>query len=133
MIVNALISELTGQAWHVPSLPSSGLNVNPLQEFLDRAVTDADDLHQLRDTSGYVNMGLTGVLKVAGWHTCERWWRNAQRRIFIIPGPVITQFLDKVRVDLPTESEDTNHISTGDILVAWLMQVRAFFLIIRVS
>ncbi|KAF9076640.1 hypothetical protein BDP27DRAFT_1380104 [Rhodocollybia butyracea] len=122
MIVNALISELNGQAWHVPPLPSSGLNVNPLQEFLNRAVADVDDLHQLRDASGYVNVGLTGVLKVAGWHTFERWWRNAQRRIFIIPGPVITQFLDRVRVDLPTESEDTNHISTGDILVAWLMQ-----------
>lgn len=119
MIVNALVCEMTGQTWTVPPPPSPGININPIQELLDRAVTEYNS-EELQEFSGYTTVGITGALKIAAWHTRERWWHNAQRRIFIIPGPVFSRLLDNARASLPPDVED---ISTGDILVAWLMKV----------
>ncbi|KIK65743.1 hypothetical protein GYMLUDRAFT_240221 [Collybiopsis luxurians FD-317 M1] len=125
MIVKALISELTGQTWPVPPLPPPGLNVNPMEDLLHRVASDYQDNQELRDASGYTNVGVFGALKLAALHTRERWWNNAERRIFIIPAPVVSQFLDEIRSNFLSElgrSSESNHISSGDILVAWLMK-----------
>lgn len=91
-----------------------------MQELLNRALTGYNS-EELQEFSGYTTVGITGALKIAAWHTRERWWHNAQRRIFIVPGPVFSRLLDKARASLPP---DVKNISTGDILVAWLMKVR---------
>ncbi|KAF5393851.1 hypothetical protein D9757_000412 [Collybiopsis confluens] len=122
MIVKALISELTGQTWSIPSLPPPGLNVNPVEEILKRLASDHLDTRELKDGSGYSNVGVLGALKVLASHTRERWWNNAERRIFIIPAPVFSRFLQSVRSTLSLRSDKSEHISSGDIMAAWLMK-----------
>ncbi|KAF9464314.1 hypothetical protein BDZ94DRAFT_1289447 [Collybia nuda] len=123
-VARALVAELNGLDWPVPSLPSSGFNVNPMQQALNLQLQHHKDegLDDLKDYSGFSVLGITGALKLVAWHMRERWWSGADRRILLLPKDVLSYLVDGCRADLNREGKNTVQVTTGDILVAWVLK-----------
>ena len=120
----ALVAEMRGQEWAVPPLPSKGLTSNALQEALDsEADAEKESLERYPDYNAYTSLGLGGILKVIAWHVRERYWRGADRRIILLPKDIVKLLVDDVRSTLQRESQVTTHVTTGDILTAWIFKV----------
>jgi hypothetical protein len=122
--MNALVAEMRGEEWAVPPLPSEGLTSNAVQEALDlEADAKKENLKRHPDYNAYTSLGLFGLLKVIAWHVRERYWRGADRRIVLLPKDIVKLLVDDVRSTLQQESQVTTHVTTGDILTAWIFKV----------
>lgn len=109
----------------MPPLPPSGFNLNPLQQALDLQVQRQveEGLEDPEDYSGFSVLGVTGAMKLVAWHVRERWWSGAERRILLLPKDVLSFLVDGCRADL---NKDATQLTTGDILVAWVLKVNSF-------
>ena len=124
LVMNALVAEMRGQEWAVPPLPSEGLTSNAVQEALDsEAGTEKENQEHYPDYNAYTSLGLGGILKVIAWHVRERYWRGADRRIILLPKDIAKLLVDDVRSTLQRESQVTTHVTTGDVLTAWIFKV----------
>jgi len=123
MVMDALIAEINGKEWTVPPLPLEypSVNSNPIKECVEEEVR----MQEYRnDYSGVAVLGVNGVLKLAAWHARERWWRGAQRRIILLSKTALESLVGHVRSNIRKWRESAEGISTGDVLVAWLLKVR---------
>lgn len=123
LVMNALVAEMRGQEWAVPPLPSGGLTSNAIQEALDlEAGAEEENMERYPEYNAYTSLGLGGLLKVIAWHVGERYWRGADRRIILLPKNIVKLLVDDVRSTLQRESQVTTHVTTGDILTAWIFK-----------
>ncbi|KAF8164846.1 hypothetical protein B0H34DRAFT_761665 [Crassisporium funariophilum] len=122
-VMNALVAEMHGREWDVPPLPQEGMNINLIDEVLQReVVAEGSTRRNYQDYSGYTPLGVSGLVKMVAWHLRERWWRGADRRILLMPKPVLDALVEEVRSALRNEKKQTEHVTTGDILVAWMFK-----------
>ncbi|KAJ7229068.1 hypothetical protein GGX14DRAFT_510048 [Mycena pura] len=117
-IMHALVAEMRGKEWDVPAPPSEGEHPNPIEKVLRRIAEGKTEHLQ----SGYAALGVKGSLLLVGWHLRERYWRGSTHRIFIVPSECISQVVDAARLEVRRGSQSIQ-VSTGDVLVAWLMKV----------
>lgn len=123
-IMRGLVAEMNNVAWNVPELPSPGLNDNPVLNILEaRQHSRAASTMDYQARSGLIPMRVSGMLWMAGWHLREKLLRGATRQIFIIPKEALSSLVDGTRNNLQQDGKDGVKISTGDIIVAWLMKV----------
>lgn len=126
-IMRALVSEMRGEDWTVPPLPKSGFSENPLQQALDAHIQAYDSQNGTKpeDYHGFVNLGVAGAVKQIAWHVRERWWNGADRRILLMPKDVFLFLTNTVRAEFSRSSGtgNANRVTTGDILVAWVLKV----------
>ncbi|KAF9480232.1 hypothetical protein BDN70DRAFT_931898 [Pholiota conissans] len=119
LIVSALVAELRGETWTPPARPPhAGPNPNPVEEVLSREPAGP---YSRRDYVGYSPLGVGGYVKLIAWHSRERWWRGADRRVVIVPKAVLTHLVERVRDAVRAEDKEL-YISTGDVLVAWVFK-----------
>lgn len=124
LVMNALVAEMNGREWAVPPLPHEGANVNPLEQVLARAAR-AEQYSRDDDFAAYTVIGPGGVLKLAASHVKERFWAGADRRIILMPKAVLDTLVEEeVRSSLRSEGKQVEHVTTGDVLVAWIFKVR---------
>ncbi|KAJ2914461.1 hypothetical protein MD484_g5926, partial [Candolleomyces efflorescens] len=119
--MRALVAELNGKEWVPPALPVEGLNVNELARVLDEEEKrcDASPSKELQEYKGYSALGLSGFLKLIAWHLREKWWNGADRRIILLPKSAFAHLVDSVKDALQEEGKQADHITSGDVLVAW--------------
>lgn len=125
MIMHALIAEIKGKKWTVPPLPLEypNVNSNPIKECAEEEVRIQEHRHECINYSGMAVLGVSGALKLAAWHVRERWWRGAQRRIILLSKAALKSLVEHVRGSIRKWRECVEGISTGDVLVAWLLKV----------
>ncbi|TFK43049.1 hypothetical protein BDQ12DRAFT_674301 [Crucibulum laeve] len=123
LVMRALIAEINGTEWEIPTLPQEGQNINPMQEILDPLLR-SKDIKELEtgDYRGFSVLGILGGLKLIGWHLREKFWRGAQRNVVLLPNPVVTAIVKRVRSELKDHSQRSEAVTTGDVLVAWIMK-----------
>lgn len=123
------MAELHGRDWPVPLLPPSGFNLNPMQQALNFQIQRQKDegLEDPKDYNGFSVLGVTGAMKLVAWHMRERWWSGADRRILLLPKDVLSFLVDGCRADLSRDIKDAAQVTTGDILVAWVLKVNSIF------
>lgn len=128
MVMRALVAEMKGTEWTVPPLPLAypNANVNPVKECVEREVKMQEVQSGAfgSDYSGMAVLGIKGALKLAAWHTREKWWRGAQRQIVLLPKEVLSVLVEGVRAEIRRWREGAEGVTTGDVLVAWLLKVR---------
>jgi len=125
MIMNALVAELKGVEWTVPPSLHEGINVNPLEEVLSReSNAEGASRRNFQDYANYTPMGVSNFVKLISWHVRERFWRGADRRIVLLPKDVLSYVIEDVRSALRNEGRQIEHVTTGDILVAWIFKVK---------
>lgn len=123
-VMRAIAAEMKGRDWDIPILPCEGLNMNPVQMAMDWEVAARDRQGQgYPGHGGYSVLGIGGSLKTVGWHVREKWWRGAVQNILILPKRAHDRLIGRVRADLERLSGEPGKVSTGDILVAWLLKV----------
>lgn len=126
MVMRALVAEMHGKEWVVPPLPLEypRVNVNPVKACSEEEIRMQEYQHSCNDYSSMAVLGIKGALKLAAWHTREKWWRGAQRQIILLPKDALGSLVDYVRSDIRKWRESADGITTGDVLVAWLLKVR---------
>jgi len=115
-LCRAIVSELSGEDWKVPPLPKEGFNANELQlalqsqEFAPKE--RPPEINYTRDAATK-----TPLIK-------NELRENVHRtgRIIVIPPNIYRSFVEDVRSDIE-KSDIHNHVTTGDILVAWILKV----------
>ncbi|KAJ3560727.1 hypothetical protein NP233_g10644 [Leucocoprinus birnbaumii] len=124
LVMCALVAEITGKEWAVPPLPLEypKVNTNPVKECVEEEVRMQENQHGSNDYSGMSVLGLGGAVKLAAWHTREKWWRGAQRQIILLPKAALTLLVESVRSEIRKWRQTSEGITTGDVLVAWLMK-----------
>ncbi|KAH9474673.1 Acetyltransferase adrJ [Psilocybe cubensis] len=122
LVINALVAELNGRDWEVPPLPQAGLNVNPLDDVLARAAQAIQYSTPADAFPAYTVVGPGGVLKLAASHVKERFWAGADRRIILLPKVVLDTLVEEVRSSLRNGQKTVEHVTTGDVLVAWIFK-----------
>ncbi|KAG5635850.1 hypothetical protein H0H81_009879 [Sphagnurus paluster] len=122
-IVRALVSEMRGEDWTAPAPPSSGFNDNPVRRALAAGVKAQIEQGEPdpENYSGFVNLGVSGVVKQMAWHMRERYWYGADRRVLLLPKDALAFLVNGVRAELQEEDESIE-ASTGDIIVAWILK-----------
>lgn len=125
-IMIALIAEIKGQEWTIPEAPREGLNINPVEQALgeELRISESASRKEYQDYSAYTPLGAAGFVKLVGYHTKEKWWNGADRRIILLPKAVLNYITEDVRASLRKENRQVENVSTGDILVAWIFKVR---------
>ncbi|KAJ7590751.1 hypothetical protein C8J56DRAFT_933797 [Mycena floridula] len=122
-IMRGLVAEMNGKDWDVPPLPQPGLNENPITTAAEKERELAGRRgEEYGDAVGFTTFGITGLISGIGWHLKEKWWNKAQTKIIILPASGLDSLVSSVRSELALETKDDVRVSTGDILVAWLMQ-----------
>lgn len=129
MVMRALVAEMNCTEWVVPPLPLPypNLNVNPVKQCVEREVETQEAQLGHHDYSSMAVLGIKGALKLVAWHTREKWWRGAQRQIVLLPKDALSALVDGVRNDIRKSREGAEGVTTGDVLVAWLLKVGADF------
>lgn len=122
--MHALVAEMRGQEWNVPPPPPEGTHSNPIDQVLTAKV--AQGLKSECPTPPYWALGLKGILWLVGWHLRERYWRGSAHRIFIIPKECLSFLVDGIKSEVRRTSPEVN-VTTGDVIVAWLMKVHSLF------
>ncbi|KAG6829690.1 hypothetical protein H0H92_003808 [Tricholoma furcatifolium] len=125
-IMRALVSEMRGEEWAVPPLPPSGFSLNPLQRVLDTEIETykSQGGQRPKDYTGFTDLGVGGAMKQIAWHIRERLWNKADRRILLFPKDVLSFLTNTVRAEIArsTEGGTAPEVTTGDILVAWILK-----------
>lgn len=123
-IMRALVAELAHEKWKVPSFPPAGLNVNSLMKALEPELSArANHRKEFVGTSGFTVLGIASAFRLAAWHLREKWWNGAERRILLLPPRALHLLVNGARQELTREKREEIAISTGDILVSWMMKV----------
>jgi len=124
MVTRALVAELQGNEWSVPPLPGHGINVNPIDDILSRELTQEEVQRKFfEDYTAYIPMNAVSFSKLVAWHVKERLWNGAERMIILLPKVVLTSLVEEVKEPLKKEGRDVGHLTTGDIMVAWMFKV----------
>lgn len=122
-VMRALVAELAHEKWPIPPFPPAGWNENPVMKALDPELQlRTSKQKEFSDSGGFTVLGVTGAIRLAAWHLREKWWNGAQRRIILLPPAALTLLVDTTREELKKDRQDQIAISTGDILVAWMMK-----------
>lgn len=124
MVMRALVAEMNGTEWTVPPLPSAypNMNVNPVKDCVEKEVKIQEKQYGGSDYSNMAVLGVKGALKLVAWHTREKWWRGAQRQIILLPKSALENLVENVRSEI-RQWRNVEGITTGDVLVAWLLKV----------
>ncbi|KAJ6627440.1 hypothetical protein B0H10DRAFT_1994540 [Mycena sp. CBHHK59/15] len=120
-VMRALVAEMDGKEWSVPSSPPEGSSVNPLETVLTAEVARTEGQKEYRDSPVHSVLGFWGILWAIGWQFRERFWRGATQRIFTIPKGALNVLVDGVKSELRSENH-SEEVTTGDILTAWIMK-----------
>ncbi|KAJ6567259.1 hypothetical protein DFH09DRAFT_1261498 [Mycena vulgaris] len=118
-VMRALVAEMRGKEWDVPPPPPEGVHSNPIDKVLNRKLAEGKSECP---PAAYSVLGVKGLLWVVGWHLRERYWRGAAHRIFVIPKEYLSLLVDRVKSEVRSENSNVE-VTTGDVLVAWLMKV----------
>ncbi|KJA21639.1 hypothetical protein HYPSUDRAFT_55353 [Hypholoma sublateritium FD-334 SS-4] len=124
-IMNALVAEMRKREWTPPSPPHAGLNLNPVEEAVIReAQAKRFSLENYDGPIGYIPIpiGGAGLTKLIEWHIGERQVRGAARRVALLPKAVLTDLVESAKSALLAEGGQVHHITTGDILAAWIFK-----------
>lgn len=137
------------ELWVAPPLPlpHPNRNINPVKACIEREIalmqkTSSQLVESGDDYSNMAVLGIKGALTLAAWHTREKWWRGARREIVILPKKVLEWIVEGVRKDIKKWREGSlsrssrnggtsigrnggGLVTTGDVLVAWLLKVRS--------
>ncbi|KAJ7047748.1 hypothetical protein C8F04DRAFT_1059960 [Mycena alexandri] len=122
-VIRALVAEMQGKEWDVPPPPPEGYHPNPIDQLLLHKVGKGPAKYP---QPGYSALGVKGTLWLVGWHLRERYWRGSIHRIFSIPQECISLLVEGVKSDVQRNvlhSVGENILTTGDVLVAWLVKV----------
>ncbi|KAK7051263.1 hypothetical protein VNI00_004763 [Paramarasmius palmivorus] len=117
MVINALMAELRGEPWVPPPPLQPGTNTNPLQDILNGL--DAEVKEDIPEYDAHCVMTVLRGIRMIFWHLREQHWRGAAARVLLVPGSAVEWLVDNVRSEL---GESHERVSTGDVLVAWLMK-----------
>ncbi|KAG6846881.1 hypothetical protein H0H93_011312, partial [Arthromyces matolae] len=125
--ITALDHELHGRPWEAPSLPEPGNNI--LQEVLDNleALPSLyDDIHLESTTYAglrreLVKFSLTNGLAVQLSVLRERFWGCVEDKTVYLNGKILKKLLQEVK-DEVKQIDSELRVSTGNILVAWLLK-----------
>lgn len=131
-ITNALVAEMHAREWTPPLPPHAGLNLNPVEEAVTReALVKKFSLEIYDGPIGYIPIpiGGAGLTKLIEWHIGERQVRDATRRVVLLPKAVLTDLVKSVKSALRAEGKQVDHVTTGDILAAWIFKVSSQFYI----
>ncbi|KAJ7499307.1 hypothetical protein FB451DRAFT_1204965 [Mycena latifolia] len=118
-VMRALVAEMQGKEWDVPPPPPEGMHANPIDKAVHKKLAERKYEYP---RAGYSALGVKGMLWVVGWHLRERYWRGSTHRIFIIPKESLSLLVDGVKSEVRRENPNVE-VTTGDVLVAWLMKV----------
>ncbi|KAF9268336.1 hypothetical protein L218DRAFT_977607 [Marasmius fiardii PR-910] len=124
-VVKAVVDELSGNGeWVPPPVPHAGVVENPVQRALDEISATEDEYPSKSPL--YSALGVTGAVGMAAWHLRERYWKKAVPRCLVVPDEVVNSLVKGIRRRVLEERGrvglGTEEISTGDVLVAWLMK-----------
>ena len=129
-LVHALESEMLGQEWEIPAPLHEGLNVNMLQESLDRsldetlATSKSDHSDAFVPYNGMTFATLWIAIMFLLWHLWQEWWHGAKSRVILLPQKAYSTLVDRTRKEAEAEGYCTDiRLSTGDIIVAWFFKV----------
>jgi hypothetical protein len=125
MVMCALVAEMNGTEWTVPLLPQEypNINTNPVKECVEEEVRVQQQLQGCDDYSNMAVLGIKGALKLVAWHIREKWWRGAYRQIILLPKDALEFLVENVRSEIRRWKESAEGITTGDVLIAWLLKV----------
>ena len=123
-----MIAELQGKEWTPPPPPAEGVNTGPLIDVLEKELADGEaNGRELVPYKGYSYLGLPGYLKFVGYQLKEKWWGGAQRRTLLIPKSAFQYVVNSVKASL----KDSQNVTSGDVLVAWIFKVCLSIVIVR--
>ena len=127
-VIHALEAETLGKEWDVPPSPHSGLNVNPLQVILDKAIKAEDEKATTTTVKRYHGVSVVGIgfiLMITIWHLLQWLWHGSERKMAILPPKVYEKVVNDARAAMDKESggQSKVRLSTGDVLSAWIFKV----------
>lgn len=122
LIMNALVAEMRHESWQVPPLPIEGVNTNATRVALDN-IQSQKNVRTDSQECEYSILGITGTLKMVAGHIWQKWWSGADRRTLLLPNCVQVSVVDRIRSELNQQENHKEKVTTGDILVAWLLKV----------
>jgi hypothetical protein len=122
--MRALVAEMHGKEWDVPPPPPEGMHSNPIDGVLDRKLAEGKSEYP---RASYSVLGIKGMLWLLGWHLRERYWRGSTHKIFIVPKECFSVLVDGIKAEVRREAPNIE-VTTGDVLVAWLMKVSTILL-----
>ncbi|GAA5893392.1 hypothetical protein JCM6882_008021 [Rhodosporidiobolus microsporus] len=122
LVVRGLDAELHGREWQVPPV----FEINPMQETCDAMVRDEslksdDDLSA--QLSGYTDsaslVAVARVISSALWE--GTWFKCTERRVFFRQA-LLDSIAKKVKAEVHAKTGGKEYVSSGDVLVAWLLK-----------
>ncbi|TFK23325.1 hypothetical protein FA15DRAFT_594441 [Coprinopsis marcescibilis] len=119
-VTKALVSEMKGETWIPPALPSEGTVSNPIAHELSQHLSRNPSLGDTTEYKGYAPLGVVGLLKTVLWHLKETYWAGADRRIVLLPKAALTYIVAEVRRSLVDEGKEGHGVTSGDVIVAWI-------------
>ncbi|KAF5357712.1 hypothetical protein D9758_007517 [Tetrapyrgos nigripes] len=127
LVMKALIAELSGTDWDVPQLPPLLPGGERYENPVETCLSDALRAHEARprnytDYPGYSVMSLNLALRLLKFHFWQKWKKGAKRRVFIIPKRGVDALMREVRNGLDGVDGEDVRVSSGDIIVAWLLK-----------
>lgn len=120
MVCQALDAELQGKEWSVPVLPAEGAP-NPLDLAMDKAVEGLE---------GAAGGAMRDYAKATFWTTFvflanlfwEYAWHGTETKNIYIGADVVKRIVDPAKREVREVSEEQEYVSTGDVLLAWLLK-----------
>lgn len=131
LIAKALDAELGGWAWTVPPLPLPDAP-NPYSEATAKVLEEIKD-EPPKETSlalrrDYVDATVwTRAVFIANvvW---EYTWHRSELRVITLGADVVRKIVEPAKQEVKAMTDGREYVSTGDILVAWLLKVRLDYL-----
>ncbi|GAA5857847.1 hypothetical protein JCM8547_006002 [Rhodosporidiobolus lusitaniae] len=127
MLLSAMGAEMRGREWQAPPLPEVG-EENPVGSALEKLNEDdglpstavSGSLAPLKaERQPMTLLGLVRFFTNVFWQ--KIWWRSEQRWLFLRQ-QVVDRLAREVKEEVQKETEGREHVSTGDVLHAWLLK-----------
>lgn len=129
LVARAFNDEFNGRAWDPFALQS----VNMITKVVDSTSADPKNLTPAlcRLQASVVPMGLGSVATFVGNVLYEKLWQQAERRSLFLGNSFVDQIVNSVKKQVAEEKR--GFVSTGDVLLAWVIQVSQIEILIRLK